>query len=71
MRSVRAFITAFVFAGLCAAPLGAKPKVLLLVGGEVHDWKGVGDSVQKTLEASGLFEITRVENDLSYFTAEK
>ena len=71
MQSARTVLMTFVVAGLLAGPLSAKPKVLLLLGGEIHDWKGVGDSVQKTLQASDLFEITRVENDLSYFTAEK
>jgi uncharacterized protein len=55
------------FAGtmLFSADQAAKSKVLLLVGGEIHDWKGIGDSVGKTLGASNLFEITRVDQDLN------
>ncbi len=43
----------------------SKVKTLLLVGGSIHDWKGVGDIVEATLNESGKFEVTRVENDLN------
>jgi type 1 glutamine amidotransferase len=43
----------------------AKVKTLLLVGGSVHDWKGIGDVVERELNKSGQFAVTRVNNDLS------
>ncbi len=47
----------------------AKVKALVLAGGEIHDGIGCGDEIQKILEASGQFEITRVNNDLSILEA--
>jgi type 1 glutamine amidotransferase len=38
---------------------------LLLSGGEIHDWKGNGESIRDALEASGDFDLTYVQNDLS------
>ena len=49
----------------------AKVKTLLLVGGTVHDWKGIGDVVEKTLQDAGKFDVTRVNNDLDAFLPEK
>ncbi len=43
----------------------AKIKALVFGGGEIHDGIGCADEAQKTLEKSGLFDITRVNNDLS------
>jgi len=48
-----------------------KVKVLLVTGGEIHDWKGVGQAVQETLEKYGRFDVTKVENDLGAFQAER
>jgi len=47
----------------------AKVKALVFAGGEIHDGIGCGDEIQKILEASGQFEITRVNNDLSILEA--
>ncbi|HOB76820.1 MAG TPA: ThuA domain-containing protein [Phycisphaerae bacterium] len=50
----------------------AKPiKTLLLVGGEIHDWKGVGDVVEAQLKTSGKFDVTRVNNDLDALKADR
>jgi len=49
----------------------AKIKTLVFAGGEIHDGIGCGDEIQKTLEDSGLFEITRVNNDLSVLESPK
>jgi uncharacterized protein len=43
----------------------AKVKTLLLVGGSIHDWKGVGDVVERELDKSGRFAVTRVNDDLN------
>jgi type 1 glutamine amidotransferase len=40
-------------------------KTLLFSGGEIHDWKSVGDAMEDALGAAGDFELTRVDNDLS------
>jgi uncharacterized protein len=39
-------------------------KTLLLTGGPIHNAKDIGDIVQKMMEKSGRFEITRVHEDL-------
>jgi len=46
-----------------------KIETLLFVGGEIHDWRGCGDEIEEALRASGDFEITRVNDDLSAFEA--
>ena len=38
---------------------------LVFSGGEIHDGIGCGDEIQKILEESGQFDITRVNDDLS------
>ena len=43
----------------------AKIKTLLYAGGEIHDYKGCGDAVEKILREAGDFDLTRVDNDLS------
>jgi len=48
-----------------------KVKTLLLVGGVVHNWKGIGDVVEETLQATDKFDLTRVDNDLNAFLAER
>ncbi|MBI2300064.1 MAG: ThuA domain-containing protein [Armatimonadetes bacterium] len=40
---------------------------LVFAGGSIHDWKGCGASIRQTLEASGEFDITYVEDDLDVF----
>ena len=42
----------------------AKIKTLVLAGGEIHDFKGCGQAILETLQASGDFDITYVEDDL-------
>lgn len=50
---------------------GDKIKTLLLVGGEIHDWKGVGDVVEEALKKAGRFDVTRVNNDLNALQADR
>ena len=72
MRSVLTLITAILIGVTAvAAEAGAKPKLLILTGGEIHNFQEIGDSVQKTLEASNLFAITRVNGDLDALKAER
>ena len=40
-------------------------KTLLFTGGEIHDWRGVGEVVEPMLRDSGEFDLTRVSDDLS------
>lgn len=60
-----------VMAACVTAQAEGKIKTLLATGGEIHDSKGCGDVVQKALEATGKFEITRVHEDLDAFVAPK
>ncbi|MBN1350670.1 ThuA domain-containing protein [candidate division KSB1 bacterium] len=43
--------------------------VLLFTGGEIHNYKEIGDALEQGLKAYGRFNITRVMNDLDYFAA--
>jgi type 1 glutamine amidotransferase len=54
-----------------AAAQESKVKTLLLVGGSIHDWKGVGDIVEATLKDSGKFDVTRVSEDLNALLPER
>jgi hypothetical protein len=47
----------------------AKIKTLLYAGGEIHDWKGCGDEIEKILKGDDRFEVTRVDDDLSCLEA--
>ena len=47
----------------------AKIKTLVFAGGEIHEGIAVGDEVQKILQASGKFDITRVNDDFDAFLA--
>jgi len=47
----------------------SKIKTLLFAGGEIHDWRACGDGIQAALEESGLFDITRVNEDLDALIA--
>lgn len=47
----------------------AKIKTMLFTGGEIHDWKGCGDAIEKALAEAGDFEVTRINNDLSMLEA--
>ena len=49
----------------------ARIKTLLFTGGSIHDGKGNGDVVQKFLEESGYFDVTRVHDDLDALTAKR
>lgn len=40
-------------------------KTLLFTGGEIHDWQGCGDEVERILSADDTFDLTRVNEDLS------
>ena len=55
----------------CVAADETKVETLLLVGGSIHDWNGVGDLVEETLNDSGRFNVTRVNNDLDAFLPER
>ena len=46
----------------------AKIKVLQFCGGEIHDWKEVGEEVGKWLAKRDDYEVTRVNEDLDIFT---
>jgi len=48
-----------------------KIKTLLFTGGEIHDWKGVGEVVQEVLAGCKELEVTRVNEDLSALEAAK
>lgn len=43
----------------------AKIRTLLLTGGEIHDWRGCGDEIEKTLRSAEDFDLTRINDDLS------
>jgi len=49
----------------------AKTKVLLFVGGPIHDHKAIGNVVEKTLNDYGQFEVTKVEDDLNCLVSPK
>jgi len=40
-------------------------KTLLFAGGEIHDYQGCGDEVERILRPCDTLDITRVDNDLS------
>ncbi len=42
-------------------------KTLLFTGGEIHDFRGCGKEIEKTLKADGTFDVVKVEEDLSVF----
>ena len=46
-------------------------KTLLFTGGEIHDWKGCGDEIERVLKADGRFDLTRVNEDLDCLIAPK
>lgn len=79
MNSIRTVVIVGLVCGMIVLSLfqggaladGEKVKTLLLVGGSIHDWKGVGDIVEKTLKDSGKFDVTRVNDDLDAFLPEK
>ncbi len=48
-----------------------KIKTLLLVGGKIHDWKGIGDVVERVLKSTGKFDVTRVNQDLDALLPER
>ena len=45
-----------------------KINVLLFTGGEIHNYQEIGDALEAGLKSYGRFNLTRVANDLSYFT---
>ena len=49
----------------------AKTKILLFCGGEIHNWKEVGDAVEPILRADDRFEVTRINEDLSVLESPK
>jgi len=76
--SGRAFlVSAILFAALAftsrslAEEAAAKTKVLLFVGGQIHDHKAIGNVVEKTLNDYGQFEVTKVEDDLNCLVSPK
>lgn len=54
-----------------AAEQSAKTKVLLFVGGPIHDHKAIGKVVEKTLNDFGQFEVTKIEEDLNCLISPK
>jgi len=40
-------------------------RTLLLVGGEIHDFRGVGKELERILREDGSFQVEKVEEDLS------
>lgn len=46
-------------------------KVLLWLGGPIHDHKKIGDVVESALKDYGRFEVTRVEQDLDAFLPDR
>jgi hypothetical protein len=50
---------------------GGRIRTLLLVGGPIHDAKGVGDVVEGLLKKSEKFDVTRVDNDLDALKADR
>ena len=44
---------------------------LLFAGGQIHDWKGCGDEIEKALRDDGRFALTRVNEDLDCLVAPK
>jgi type 1 glutamine amidotransferase len=46
-------------------------KTLLLVGGEIHDWKNIGNIVEAALKKTDKYDITRVDNDLDALKADR
>lgn len=46
-------------------------KTLFLTGGPIHNAKDIGDIVQKVMEKTGRFEITRVHEDLDALLPER
>ena len=79
MNSVRTAVVTTMILGAMGMPLSqrrasaeeTKVETLLLVGGSIHDAKGVGDIVEQSLEDSGSFHVTRIDNDLDAFLPEK
>lgn len=74
LKSVLLLAAAALVVGLAAGPRDAageegKLRVLVFTGGPIHDGHGIGLSLQKTLEADGRFEVSRVENDLDSLVA--
>ena len=41
-----------------------KINTLVFCGGEIHDWKGCGDEIIKSLSECEEFQITRVDENL-------
>lgn len=60
-----------------AAPSSPPPaasgpiKTLLVTGGPIHDGKAIGDIVEKAMNKSGLFDVTRAHEDLNAFLPER
>jgi len=46
-------------------------RVLLWVGGPIHNHQAIGDVIEKALRDAGRFDITRVEDDLDAFLPER
>lgn len=40
-------------------------KTLLFAGGQIHDFKGCGNEIEKILKTDGSFDLTKVQEDLS------
>jgi type 1 glutamine amidotransferase len=46
-------------------------RTLLVTGGPIHDGKAIGDIVEKVLEKTGRFDVTRVHEDLNAFLPDR
>jgi len=65
-----AFVAAFLTPSLAEEP-GPKTKVLVFAGGTIHDYKGIGNELEKTLKEFGQFEVTKIEEDLNALISPK
>ncbi len=65
-----AFCVDFLTPTAAQAP-SSKTKVLVFAGGTIHDYKGIGNEVEKTLKEFGQFEVTKIEEDLNALISPK
>lgn len=58
-------------ASSCAQESGGKIKTLMVLGGEIHDFAGIGNVLEKEMKKTGKYDITRVDKDLDAFLADR
>ena len=77
-RSVLMIIVLSICATSSFAEESGKVKTFFFTGGPIHDYRGIGDSVERAMNAYGRFDVTRftsespdtLEADLDHFKAE-